>query len=211
VKVNGFGNKSNFKPSKVRDVPDRESWVPIRSKLMRFLIERPLSKNAWRVLLRLMEEHCNHAGKENGFLVVTHDQFRRQCGLRGHAIKPAIDELVRAGLLRVERQGIARGHDGIPSLYRLTFLKSKFVPIAGSPYFIEPSWDGKGAPQPTLRPPVSQCRKPSPRKTGFSVSETDTQPVSETDTQKRPLQPGFSVSETDTTIYITGYQKGRRL
>jgi len=50
-------------------------------------------------------------------------------------------ELVNARLLVVEHKGRARGGDGQPSLYRLTYLKSKYVPISGSPYFIEPSND----------------------------------------------------------------------
>jgi hypothetical protein len=45
------------------------------------------------------------------------------------------------GLLVVERRGRGHAGDGEPSLYRLTFLKSKCVPVAGSPYFLEPTND----------------------------------------------------------------------
>jgi hypothetical protein len=92
------------------------------------------------MLLRFEVEHCRHAGKENGYLVVTYDQFI-DWGIPRKFINPTIAELAKAGLLVVERKGWARGGKGQPSLYRLIYLKSKYVPISGSPYYLEPSND----------------------------------------------------------------------
>jgi hypothetical protein len=92
-----------------------------------------------RLLDRLELENCAHAGKENGYLIVTYDQFVAH-GIGRRFVRPAIEEAIELGLLVVPRQGLYRGgarrH---PNLYRLTYLKSKFVPVAGAPYFLEPT------------------------------------------------------------------------
>jgi hypothetical protein len=203
MKKTTLGNRSNFKPSKICDVPHGASFVMLWSKLIDFLVERQLSGNALQALLRLMQEHCLHAGKENGWLIVTHKQLRN-CGIRNSAIKPALDELVAAGLLRIERQGHARRGDGMPSLYRLTFLKSKFVPIAGSPYYIEPSSDWQRVPKPSPQPKVTGSRKRDPEKTAFSVSKTRP-----SRSRKRDPETPFSTEslglENETPIYTAVY------
>ena len=134
------GDGSNFKPSKVRDVPPGQPFVQKAVKLLESRAMRTLSRHAHLMLLRFEVEHCRHAGKENGYLVVTYDQFV-EWGIPRKLVNPTIMELVNARLLVVEHKGRARGGDGQPSLYRLTYLKSKYVPISGSPYFIEPSND----------------------------------------------------------------------
>jgi hypothetical protein len=135
-----FGDGSNFKPSKVRDVAPGQPFVQRGVKLLESRAMRGLSRYAHSMLLRFEVEHCRHAGKENGYLIVTYDQFV-EWGILRKFIKATIDELVNAGLLVVEHKGCAHGGDGQPSLYRLTYLKSKFVPICGSPYYLEPSND----------------------------------------------------------------------
>jgi hypothetical protein len=92
------------------------------------------------MLLRFEVEHCRNAGKENGYLVVTYDQFV-EWGIPRKFIKPTLSELVNARLLIIEHRGRGYSGRGDPSLYRLTYLKSKFVPAAGSPYFLEPTND----------------------------------------------------------------------
>jgi len=101
---------------------------------------RSLSRYGFLMLLRFEAEYCHQAGKENGYLSVRYNEFV-EWGIPRKAVKSTIIELVNAKLLVVERQG--RGHkgDGTPSLYRLTYLKSKFVPVAGSPTYMEPSSD----------------------------------------------------------------------
>jgi hypothetical protein len=100
---------------------------------------RSLSRHAFRAMLRLEAEHCNHAGKENGYLIVTYDQFVKW-GIPRKWIKSALTELVNVRLLVIERQGRAAiGGDGFPTLYRLTYLKFKYEPITGSPRYYEPT------------------------------------------------------------------------
>jgi hypothetical protein len=56
-------------------------------------------------------------------------------------IKPAIDEAVRLGLLVVEPGHYRGGARRQPSRYRLMYLKWKFVPAVGAPYYLEPTHD----------------------------------------------------------------------
>ena len=92
-----------------------------------------------RLLDRLELEICAHAGHENGYLIVTYDQFV-EYGIGRRFVRLAIEEAVELGLAEVTRQGLYRGGSRRqPNLYRLTYLKSKFVPTAGAPYFLEPS------------------------------------------------------------------------
>jgi hypothetical protein len=92
-----------------------------------------------RLLDRLELENCAHAGKENGYLIVTYDQFVAY-GIGRRFVRPAIEEAVKLGLAKVTRQGLYRGAARRqPNLYQLTYLKSKLVPGVGAPYFLEPT------------------------------------------------------------------------
>jgi hypothetical protein len=84
---------------------------------------RRLSVNAYRVIARLQVEHLAHGGLENGRLPVSFDDFVTY-GIRRNAIRPAIEELVAAGFIRVEHQGRRNRGDvyGAPAEYRLTWL-----------------------------------------------------------------------------------------
>jgi hypothetical protein len=157
MKSGGLGNKSSFKPGKIRDVPPNESFVQHWSKLIESRAWRSLSRYAFLALFRLEAEHCNHAGKENGWLIVTYDQFD-EWGIPRKWIKPAITELVNAKLVVIERQGRAAKGDGVPTLYRLTYLKFKFVPATGSPQYFEPSSDWQVLENPKV--PIPDHPKP---------------------------------------------------
>jgi hypothetical protein len=135
-----FGDRSNFKPSKISDVPPKQPFITRWVKLLESSALRSLSRYGHLMLNRFEVEHCRNAGKENGYLVVTYDQFV-EWGIPRRFIKPTITELVNAKLLIIEHRGRGHGGRGDPSLYRLTYLKSKFVPAAGSPYFLEPTND----------------------------------------------------------------------
>src|SRR5262249_54657671 len=131
-----LGGKSNFKPSKIRDVAAGEPFIQLGVRLLESLALRSLDRYGHLMLLRLEVEHCRHAGKENGWLTVTYNQLV-EWGVPRRAIKPTINRLERVGLLVVERRGRGHAGDGEPNLYRLTYLKSKFVPVAGAPCFLE--------------------------------------------------------------------------
>jgi hypothetical protein len=105
-----------------------------------------LASHAWRgrsihlvrVLDRLELEHLAHAGKENGFLTVTYDDFTRY-GVSRRFILPALAEGVARGLILITHQG---GYAGAgrqdPSRYQLTYLQWKFIPAVGPPQYLEP-------------------------------------------------------------------------
>ncbi len=81
-----------------------------------------LAPAARRCLDRLELEHLDHAGKENGRLVVTYDDFAR-FGIRRASITSALEQLEAVGFLRVMERG--RGGNSEyrkASKYRLTYL-----------------------------------------------------------------------------------------
>jgi hypothetical protein len=84
-----------------------------------------------------------NAGKENGYLKVLYDDFVKHRVSR-RFIMPALQEGVVRGLLRIEHQGSYAGGD--PSMYRLTYLPSKFVPVAGAPSYLDPTNEWRSSP-----------------------------------------------------------------
>ena len=88
-------------------------------------------------------------------------------GIPRRFVNRTIAELVNAKLLIVEHRGRGLGGRGDPSLYRLTYLKSKFVPAAGAPYFLEPTNDWEkleAAPSKSLKPTGGRFTHSEPKK-----------------------------------------------
>ncbi|NQV99640.1 MAG: hypothetical protein HQ483_08070 [Rhodospirillales bacterium] len=106
--------------SRVMKPPTDEPWIWLSRELLISPAWRGLSVNARKLLDRLHIEHMNHAGTENGRLIVTHDQFINY-GLTASKVKPAIVECEFMGLLRFVRGGRWAGSNQ-PSTYRLTYL-----------------------------------------------------------------------------------------
>ncbi len=82
-----------------------------------------MSVNCLKLTLRLLLEHINHGGLENGRLVCTYKDFQ-EYGLTRNKIRPAIEEADFLGLVK-NQQGeriFARNH---PNSYRLTFYGTK--------------------------------------------------------------------------------------
>jgi hypothetical protein len=82
---------------------------------------RVLSLAAHRVLSRIEIELSFHAGKDNGSLIVTKEQFQ-EYGVHHHGVAPAIRELEALGFLRVVRGSGGNGGYRKPNLFRLTYL-----------------------------------------------------------------------------------------
>lgn len=81
-----------------------------------------LSLAARRCLDRLMIEHMQHAGKENGNLRCTYTDFEK-FGVRRASVAEAIREIEAAGLVVVEERGRGGNREyRKPSIYRLTWL-----------------------------------------------------------------------------------------
>jgi hypothetical protein len=88
-----------------------------------------LTKPALRFITRLMVEHMNHGGTENGRLICTYDQLVA-FGISRKHISDAIAQAVDLGFVDL----VQRGHRGYgiakqPSIYALTWLPR----IDGSP------------------------------------------------------------------------------
>ena len=133
-------NGADYRSAKVRDIPPGEPWVPHSAELLASDAMRSLSRPAFLMLARIELEHCRHSGRENGYLVVTYNQFV-ESGILRRLVRPTIAELQAVGLLVVEHQGRygAGRNKTDASQYRLTYLKSKFVPVTGTPYYLEPT------------------------------------------------------------------------
>jgi hypothetical protein len=130
---------NSFSPSKAAKAAlGINGFVAHTRELLESDAWRTRSIHLMRVLDRLELEHVVHAGKQNGFLTVTHRQFV-QWGLSNNYIKPAIAEGVDRGLIRVTHQGSHRGgaRDN-PSKYQLTYLQWKFIPAIGPPQYMHP-------------------------------------------------------------------------
>ncbi|MGH7089277.1 MAG: type IV toxin-antitoxin system AbiEi family antitoxin domain-containing protein [Stellaceae bacterium] len=133
--------RAAYRVDRVSDIPPGMPWVPHTVELLKSVAWRKRSIHCSRLIDRMEIEHMAHAGKENGYLVVTYDQFV-EYGISRKFIRRAIEETVERGLLVVARQGAYRGGArSCPNLYRLTYLRSKFVPLAGAPYYVEPTND----------------------------------------------------------------------
>jgi hypothetical protein len=94
--------------------------------LLREAIESPayraLSLSGHRVLARIQLEQLYHAGKDNGRLPVTFQDFE-DYGIHRHAIAPAIRELESLGFIRITQIGRAgNGEFRIPNKFALTHL-----------------------------------------------------------------------------------------
>jgi hypothetical protein len=77
-----------------------------------------------RVLDRLEVEHLRHRLQQNGALVCLYDDFV-EWGVRRAAVRLAIEQAVALGFLEITRRGYpARMEVRVPSLYRLTYVKS---------------------------------------------------------------------------------------
>ena len=100
-------------------------FVPHRADLLASAAWRKLSLAARLVLDRLELEHMAEGGAENGNLACTYDHFEEH-GIRRKSVKPALAELVAAGMVEITFKG--RGGNAAyrhPSRYRLTYLSAK--------------------------------------------------------------------------------------
>jgi hypothetical protein len=156
--------KSSFSPSRAaKEALGNHGFVGHTPELLR--------SEAWRgrsiYLVRLLDyfelEHLAHAGKENGFLKATFEQLAA-CGISRRFIKPAINEGVARGLLKITHQGGYRGAGRLdPSRYQLTYLPWKFVPTTGAPQYLEPTneWKNFSRAKPTRNPTPFNGIKPN--------------------------------------------------
>jgi hypothetical protein len=105
---------------KVLGLPKDEPWVWQTTELLNSAAWRAMGTNTGKLIDCLLIEHSNHAGRENGRLIATHNQLA-EYGLTPCHIAAAIDEAEFLGLIRVVRGG-RRNLTNQPSTFRLTWI-----------------------------------------------------------------------------------------
>jgi hypothetical protein len=107
-----------------------------RAWLAREALESPayraLSLSGHRILARIQLEQLYHAGKENGRLPVTFQDFEHY-GVHRHAIAPAIREVAALGFIRMTQQGRAGNAEfRSPNKFALTHLPTEGGRVAAT-------------------------------------------------------------------------------
>lgn len=108
--------------SRRRPTSLRPPWISHELEMIELPAWRVLSLSARRVLDRLEIEHLHHGAAENGRLIVTYDQFARQCHMDRHQIAPALRELEALGFVEtVERGAAGNAEERRANCFRLTY------------------------------------------------------------------------------------------
>lgn len=81
-----------------------EAWAARPIEMLESPAYRVLSLSAHRVLSRIEIEFAHHAGRDNGKLPVTFDDFAHY-GVRRHSIGPALRELEALGFIVITERG----------------------------------------------------------------------------------------------------------
>lgn len=108
--------------AKLNSPPQGEPWFWITRELVSSSAWRALSHNGRRLIDRILVEHMDQGGVENGNLVVTYNDLEAW-GIRRNSIAPAIAEAVVLGLLDIEpgRPSHISG-SGHPNRFRIGWL-----------------------------------------------------------------------------------------
>jgi len=99
-------------------------WIAHRLKLMVSPAWRHRPIPLVKIIERIEIEHMRHAGKENGHLIVSYDQFERH-GVSRRTINPALQLGQALGLLEIRQSGEWSGDIRQPNEYRLTYVPEK--------------------------------------------------------------------------------------
>jgi hypothetical protein len=147
---------------------------------------RVLSLAGHRILACIEIEHCRHAGKDNGKLPITHENFQEFC-IHDHSIGPGLREVEALGFIEITQRGLAGNADHRrPNQFRLTYLPTDGAGATNEWSKIETVREAKAiamkarANKPTRRskekPHWRKMRKPlaetTSEKQEFSVAET---------------------------------------
>jgi hypothetical protein len=116
--------------------PDDEPHIRQRFVMMESPAWKALSLSARRVLDRIEIEFGRHKGRpeSNGELVVTYEDFV-EYGITRRLVRPALNEVIALGFVRVTREGVAGNADQRQStMYLITYQH------AGSAQYLEDNW-----------------------------------------------------------------------
>jgi hypothetical protein len=113
-----MANKATFKQKHHAGPPRGEPWCWNTAERLASKAWQGRSRNCIRLIDRLELEHMAHAGKENGRLPVSYEQFV-EFGIGRRFISPAIEEAVDRGFIEVTFHGLKL--KDAPNRYRLTY------------------------------------------------------------------------------------------
>ncbi|MEM7069432.1 MAG: hypothetical protein AAF478_11165 [Pseudomonadota bacterium] len=118
---NELSFRPGSKPWKLANSPPKQGgWLWISLELAASESWKAAPPQTKLFILRLIEEHHQHAGMENGMLKLTYDQIEEYGVARRH-IKWAIECAVALGLVKVTNRGSASGRWAKCATYALTF------------------------------------------------------------------------------------------
>jgi len=115
----GRVSRKTSRDKKMYGPPQDESWIWLTTELLCSDAWRLMSINCSKLIFRLLIEHSNHAGRENGRLLSTYQQLQ-DYGLTRNKIRSVIEEAEFLGLIR-HRRGLKVEALNQPNSYRLTF------------------------------------------------------------------------------------------
>jgi hypothetical protein len=116
--------------------PDHEPHIRLRFCMMESPAWKALSLSARRVLDRIEIEFGRRKGnpEANGDLIVTYDDFVAY-GITRRLVRPALNEVIALGFVRVTRMGAAgNADDRMATMYLITYQH------AGSAQYVEDNW-----------------------------------------------------------------------
>ena len=120
LRLKGRSGKKSFK---VNNPPKDQPWIWLTAELVNSLAWRSMSINCQKLVNRLIIEHRNHGGYENGHLVCTYKDFV-EYGLTRNNIRSAIEEAQALGLVKHQR-GERVFAKNQPNSYTLTFYATE--------------------------------------------------------------------------------------
>src|SRR6266496_1326025 len=124
------GSEHRRRPPRKRDKA-RKLGSPPKGETWCWLTKSMLTSPAWRELLkhrvahliveRIILEYLEHAGQDNGRLIVTYEEFAEECAVRRRSISEGIDIAEALGFLIVHRGRKSAKDRRHPNRYGLTF------------------------------------------------------------------------------------------
>ncbi len=107
------------RPHRRNKIAGQFAWQLI--EMLESAAYRVLSLSGRKVLCRLEIEHGRHAGRENGKLPVTYNDFV-EYGIERHSVAPAIREVMALGFVEITERGRAgNAEHRTPNKFRMTY------------------------------------------------------------------------------------------
>lgn len=103
--------------------PQDDTWMFVPLEMLKSFAWVAAPPEVKLAVVRLLQEHHEHGGHENGNLIVTYDQFER-FGIQRRKIKWSLRAATALGFLDVVDNGGVYGDIARSARYRLTFRPS---------------------------------------------------------------------------------------